>query len=253
MPFRLVKLVVCAALSIPMLFTAVQADTLRVGSTPTAVPFNFLDAKTNSLQGVMIDVTAALSKELGFTTEQQTIPLPSLVPSLQTDKIDVISSAFAMSEQRAQVVDFSDVLFTYTEGIIVNAKDSTPYHSVADLTGKVVGVQTGSVLVDPIKSQKGIKEIKMYDTMADMIRDVSLSRIDVAVGDGPVMSYTTKHSGSTKLRAVDDYDAQVKFAIGVAVRKGNSELLARINKGIAQLKADGTLDAILTKWDVKKS
>lgn len=252
MPARLMKLAACAALALPMLLNAAQADTLRVGATPTAVPFNFLDTKTNSLQGVMIDITQALGKQLGFTPELRSIPFGGLVPSLQTDKIDMISSAFAINEQRAQVVDFSDELFAYTEEVIANTKDSTAYTSSADFEGKTVGVQTGTVMVEPMKAQAGIKQLKMYDSMADMIRDVALGRIDVAVGDGPVMLYTVKQSGSDKLRVADGYQKKIRIAIGVAVRKGNSELLARINEGVAKIKADGTLDAILAKWDVKQ-
>jgi polar amino acid transport system substrate-binding protein len=250
---RLIKLTTCAALSFPILLGAVQAqDTLRVGATPTAVPFNFLDTKTNTLQGVMIDITEALGKELGFKPDLRPIPFAGLVPSLQTDKIDMISSAFAINPQRAQVVDFSDELFAYSEEVIANAKDATAYQSSADFVGKTVGVQTGTVSVEPMKAQQGLKELRMYDSMSDMVREVALGRIDVAVGDGPVMLYTVKQSGSSKLRVAEDYKKQIRIAIGVAVRKGNSELLGRINEGVAKLKADGTLDAILAKWNVKK-
>lgn len=250
---RLIKLTTCAALSFPILLGAAQAqDTLRVGATPTAVPFNFLDTKTNTLQGVMIDITEALGKELGFKPDLRPIPFAGLVPSLQTDKIDMISSAFAINPQRAQVVDFSDELFAYGEEVIANAKDATAYHSSADFAGKTVGVQTGTVSVEPMKAQQGIKELRMYDSMADMVREVALGRIDVAVGDGPVMLYTVKQSGSSKLRVAEDYKKQIRIAIGVAVRKGNSKLLGRINEGVVKLKSDGTLDAILAKWNVKK-
>lgn len=253
MPFPFIKLAACAALTLPMLLGNAQAEeTLRVGATPTAVPFNFLDTKTNSLQGVMIDITEALGKELGFTPQLQPIPFAGLVPSLQTDKIDMISSAFAINEQRAQVVDFSEALFSYGEEVIANTQDDTNYRSSQDLVGKVVGVQTGTVIVEPMKKQTGIKELRMYDSMADMVREVALGRIDVAIGDGPVMRYTVKQSGSTKLRVAEGYKKDIHITIGVAVRKGNSALLARINEGIAKIKADGTLDAILIKWNVKK-
>ena len=253
MPSPLIKLAACAALTLPLFFAYAQAeDTLRVGATPTAVPFNFLDTKTNTLQGVMIDITEALGKELGFKPELQAIPFGGLVPSLQTDKIDIISSAFAINEQRAKVVDFSEELFAYGEEVVANTKDDTDYRSSADLAGKVVGVQTGTVMVDPIKAKPGIKEVRMYDSMADMIREVALGRVDVAIGDGPVMLYTVKQSGSPKLRVAEGYEKEIRIAIGVAVRKGNSELLARINEGVAKIKADGTLDTILAKWNVKK-
>ncbi|RZA28725.1 MAG: amino acid ABC transporter substrate-binding protein [Proteobacteria bacterium] len=246
------KLIGCALLTFQMLSANVQAqETLRVGATPTAVPFNFLDTKTNTLQGVMIDITQALGQKLGFTPDLRPIPFAGLVPSLQTDKIDMISSAFAINAQRAQIVDFSDELFAYSEEVIANGKDATVYHSSVDFAGKTVGVQTGTVSVEPMKAQAGIKELRMYDSMADMIREVALGRIDVAVGDGPVMLYTVQQSGSKSLRVAGDYNKQIRIAIGVAVRKGNAQLLGRINEGIAALKADGTLATILAKWHVK--
>lgn len=252
LPF--IKLTACVALTLPLLLGNAQAEeTLRVGATPTAVPFNFLETKTNSLQGVMIDITDALGKQLGFKPQLKAIPFAGLVPSLQTNKIDMISSAFAINEQRAQVVDFSDVLFTYGEEVIANSQDDTHYRTSKDFVGKVVGVQTGTVMVEPMKAQTGIKEVRMYDSMSDMVHEIAIGRIDVAIGDGPVMLYTVKQSGSSKLRVVEDYKKEIHIEIGVAVRKGNSQLLARINEGIAKIKMDGTLDAILTKWNVNKS
>lgn len=253
MRFTFVKQITLATLTLLTVFGNAEAgETLRVGATPTAVPFNFLDTKSNNLQGVMIDVTNALGNKLGFQPVLQTIPFAGLVPSLQAGKIDMISSAFAINEQRAQVVDFSDELFAYSEEVIANTKDTTDYRSNDDLVGKVVGVQIGTTMVEPMKSVPGIKTLRMYESMADMIHEVALGRIDVAIGDGPVMLYTVAQSGSPKLRVVEGYKKQFHIRSGIAVRKGNAELLARINVGIADIKADGTLDAILAKWNVKK-
>ncbi|MCQ4271410.1 MULTISPECIES: ABC transporter substrate-binding protein [Pseudomonas] len=244
----LLKYAACAALAVPALIGTVQADTLKVGATPTAVPFNYLDTQSNSLQGVMIDIAQALGQKLGFTPELQAIPFAGLVPSLQTQKIDLISSAFAINPARAKVVDFSDELFAYSEEVVYRG-DGT-YKSAADFAGKVVGVQTGTVMVEPMQAAKGLKELRMYESMSDMIREVALGRLDAAIGDGPVMRYTVKQSGAKDLHVAEDYQKQIRIAIGIAVRKGNADLLARVNKGIAELKADGTLDGILKKWEI---
>lgn len=249
MKTSLLKVLICTALVLPALPSLAQSNNVMiVGATPTAVPFNFLDTKTNTLQGAMVDITNALGKELGFTAKVLPTPFNALIPSLQTKKIDMISSAFAITAQRAEVVDFSDVLFTYGEEIVVSTKDNTEYKNTADLKGKVVGVQTGTVTVEPMKKVGGIKELKMYDTMPDMIRDVGLGRIDVAVGDGPVMLYNIANSGATGVRVAKTYQKQMQINIAIAVRKGDKELLARVNQGIAKIKANGTLDAILKKW-----
>ena len=245
------KTLVCAALALPVLPGFAQsAKVLNVGATPTAVPFNYLDTKTNSLQGVMVDITNALGKELGFTPAMQSVPFNALIPSLQTRKIDMISSAFAINPQRAEVVDFSNILFTYGEVPIINAKDTTVYKNANDFKGKIVGVQTGTVIVAPMKNIAGIKELKMYDSMPDMIRDVSLGRLDVAIGDGPVMLYNVANAGVKNVRVANAYQKQIAIDIGIAVRKGDKELLDSVNQGIAKIKANGTLDAILKKWNI---
>ncbi|PUA16941.1 ABC transporter substrate-binding protein [Glaciimonas sp. PCH181] len=251
MKTSLLKVLICTGLAVSALSGLAQPNkVMMVGATPTAVPFNFLDTKTNSLQGAMVDITSALGKELGFTAEVLPTPFNALIPSLQTKKIDMISSAFAITPQRAEVVDFSDVLFTYGEELVVNAKDNTEYKNTSDLKGKVVGVQTGTVTVEPMKSVAGIKELKMYDTMPDMIRDVAIGRIDVAVGDGPVMLYNIENSGAKGVRVPKTYQKQIQIRIAIAVRKGDKELLANVNRGIAKIKANGTLDAILKKWKI---
>lgn len=251
MKSSLLKALICTTLALFALPGMAQSNkVLIVGATPTAVPFNFLDTKTNSLQGVMIDITNALAKELDFTPELLPTPFNALIPSLQTQKIDMISSAFAITEKRAEVVDFSDILFSYGEVVVVNAKDNTDYKNTSDFKGKVVGVQTGTVTVAPLKEVTGIKELKLYDTMQDMIREVSIGRIDVALGDGPVMLYTIANSGVKNVRAATSYQKQMEINIAIAVRKGDKELLDDINRGIATIKANGTLDAILKKWQI---
>jgi polar amino acid transport system substrate-binding protein len=246
------KAIVCAAISFLALPGSAQPTrVLNVGATPTAVPFNFLDTKTNSLQGVMIDITHALAKEMGFTPALQAIPFASLVPSLQTKKIDLISSAFAVNPQRSEVVDFSDILFIYGEEVIVGAADKAEYKTATDFRGKTVGVQTGTVMVEPMKNVAGVKELRMYDTMPDMIREVSLGRIDAAIGDGPVMLYNVSNTGVKGVRVANTYQKQIQIKIAIAVRKGDKALLDEVNKGIAKIKSNGTLDAILTKWKIK--
>lgn len=246
------SLLAFAALAFSANAFATDLPTVKIGATPTAVPFNFLDSKTNTLQGVMIDLSNALGEELGFKPDIMSIPFASLVPSLQTDRIALISSAFAMTPARAEVVDFSDVVVTYGEAMVVNAKDTTAYTSVDELAGKTVGVQIGTAYVDPVNAVSGLKEVKMYDTMSDMIRDVSLGRIDAAIGDGPTMSHHVNTQGIRGVRYVDSYETTMPTQIALAVKKGDADFLERLNKGLESLREKGTLEDILTKWNIKQ-
>ena len=101
-----------AAIAMAVFSTAASAQTVfNVGSTPTSVPFAFIDVKSNSPQGMMIDVIEAISKEVGFKIEFQPMPFSALIPALTSGKIDIIAAAITASPERAKVVDFSqDVL-----------------------------------------------------------------------------------------------------------------------------------------------
>jgi len=228
-----------------------HAQIVKVGATPTAVPFNFLDPKTNTLKGVMIDIADAVGKKAGFTPEVMPIPFASLVPALQTSKIDMIASAFAKTPQRAEVVDFTQVVLEYGEGLIVPDKDKTNYQTIADLKGKTVGVQIGTLYVEPLKAAQGLKEVKMYDTMADLVRDVALGRLDAAFGDGPVVSYQVRQ-GARNVRYVDSYKPSMPTNIALAVRKGDAGRVKQLDAAIDALKQDGTIAAIMKKWGVQQ-
>ena len=200
----------------------------------------------------MVEVAQALGKEMGVTPEVGAMPFATLIPSLQTKKIDMISSAFAKTPARAEVVDFSESVLTYHEALLVPIKDTTPYRNYDDLKGKVVGVMIGTSYVEPLKAVKGLKELKMYDTMSDLVRDIALGRLEAGFGDGPVVTYLVKASASKQVRVVDTYQSLLATDISIAVRKGDAEMLGKVNAALAKIKQNGSLAAILKKWDVKQ-
>jgi polar amino acid transport system substrate-binding protein len=224
---------------------------LRVGSTPTGVPFTFLDTKTNSVQGVMVDLMGAIAKDQGLAVDIQAMPFSTLIPSLTSGKIDLICAALGMTAQRAEVVDFTDPVYAYGEAMVVNAKDPKPYRSLEDLKGEVVGTQVGTVYVEPMRKTGLFSEVKVYDSLADVMRDVGLGRIKAGFGDFPMIAYQVSQGVHKDVRLVKDHKPTVEVKIGMAVRKGDEALRAKLNAALAKLKADGTLDAILAKWGLK--
>jgi len=249
-----IKQCIAASVCLVALSSAHAADlpVLKVGATPTAVPFNFLDPKSNTLQGVMIDIAEAVGKEAGFKPEMVSVPFASLMPSLTTQRIDIVSSAFARTPARQEMVDFTDLVFTYTEGLVVSAKDTGQYTSLDALNGKTVGVQIGTTYAAAMKDKPGVT-LRQYETMADMVRDIQLGRLDAALGDGPTMAYQVKQGTFTAVRYVEDYKGVVPTPIGLAVRKGNAEQVAKLNAALTKLRDSGELAAILKKWNVSVS
>ena len=78
----------------------------KVGSTPTGVPFTFLDVKSNTIQGAMVDLITAIGEDAGFKVDVQPTPFSALIPSLTSNKIDIISAAMLITDARKEVIDF---------------------------------------------------------------------------------------------------------------------------------------------------
>ncbi len=230
---------------------AARAQAYRVASTPTGVPFTFLNTKTNTVQGVMVDLMQAMAKDQGFAVDIQAMPFSTLIPSLTGNKIDIICAALGMTPQRAEVVDFTDPVYAYGEAMVVNAKDQKPYRGLEDLKGEVVGTQVGTVYVEPMRKTGLFSEVRVYDSLADVMRDVSLGRVKAGFGDFPMIAYQVSLGVHKDVRLVKEHKPTVEVKIGMAVRKGDENLKAKLNASLAKLKADGTLDRILAKWGLK--
>src|SRR5882757_7019048 len=165
MPFKRLVQVAVVALAIAASVPASAQQVLKVGSTPTGIPFTFLDTKTNSIQGIMVDLVTEISKDAGFTVQIEPMPFSALVPSLTSNKIDIISAAMFATSARKEVIDFSDPVYSYGEGLVVPKTDAKAYTSQEDLKGEVVGAQIGTAFVDALKKTGLLSDVKAYDTI----------------------------------------------------------------------------------------
>src|SRR4051794_1023095 len=103
---RLPTLSLAALLGAVLTTAPVQAQSVvRVGSTPTGVPFTFLDTKTNTIQGFMVDLITEIGKDAGFQVSIEPMQFSALIPALTTSKIDAISAAMYITPQRKEVID----------------------------------------------------------------------------------------------------------------------------------------------------
>ncbi|WP_239986027.1 ABC transporter substrate-binding protein [Paracoccus sp. SY] len=240
------------ALTASVAFTgqALAQETFKVGSTPSGVPFTFLDVKTNEIDGVMVDIINAVGAEEGFSTDIEATQWSALIPSLTSGKIDIIAAAMYATEERVKVVAFTDPVYSYGEGLFVPKDDTTAYATLDDLEGKVVGAQVGTAYVAPLQANDKLKEVRVYDTIADIMRDVSLGRIDAGFGDRPIVAYQLSQ-GASDVRLVPEYESTIVGDVAIAVRQDEPELLARLNSGIAKIKKAGKLDEIVAEWGIE--
>ena len=228
-----------------------QAQTYNVGVTATGIPFTYLDPRTNTVQGAMVDAVRLIAAESGFAVNLQTAPFASLIPSLVERRIDMIGAAMLITTPRRAVVDFSEPVFAYPEGLVVNVTDKTPYRSLSDLKGKVVGVQSGTVYVDFIQRSGEFAEVKLYPSIADILREISQQRLFAGIGDGPILAYQLAQNVSLRARLVPTYEPRLTASVGIAVRKGDAELLRKLDDVLARLKTEGAIDRIVEHWSLK--
>ncbi|MEO8488086.1 MAG: ABC transporter substrate-binding protein [Betaproteobacteria bacterium] len=245
------RALVVALVGLGLSSASVAQQAVRVASTPTGVPFTFLDTKTNQISGIMVDIMKAIGKDQGFAIEVTPMTFSTLIAALQAGKADLIAAAMYITPTRQEVVDFSDPIYTYGEGVFVGAKDTKDYKSMEDLKGETVGVQIGTAYVKPLTDSGLYKEIKVYDTIPDIIRDVNVGRIKAGFADFPIVAYQLAQGGYPETRLAKNYKPVLTGSVGIAVKKGDKAMLDKVNASLRKFKGDGTIDRILATWGLK--
>ena len=236
-----------ASLSVP----AAAQQVMKVGSTPTGVPFTFLDTQTNTIQGLMVDLITEIGKDAGFQVQVEPMQFSALIGALTSNRIDIIAAAMYITEPRKQVIDFSDPIYTYGEGLFVPKSDTKDYKALEDLKGVTVGAQVGTAYVEPLQKSGFFPEVKVYDTLPDIIRDVNTGRLKAGFADYPIVAYNLQQGRFPEVRLVNSYKPIVVGSVGIGVRKSDQDLLKRINASLAKLKQNGGVNRILAKWGLQ--
>jgi len=216
-------------------------------------PWVVHDKTPGALSGIAVDLMNAIAKDAGLQVKYEVMTLADLIPALSSGKIDLIATNLSISTERKQQVDFSNP-FAYglPEVVVVLASDPTAYRTLADLKGLPVGTSTGSIQLALLQKTGGFSEIKVYDTDKDAWAAVASGAVKAAVTAGTTTMYAAKQGQLTNLRIVSSYQSpSATPQMGIAVKKGNSELLGKMNNSLARLQADGTVKAIFSKygWD----
>jgi polar amino acid transport system substrate-binding protein len=209
-------------------------------------PMEFLDAKRN-LVGYSVDYMDAVAKEAGFTVEHKNIAWDGIFAGLAGKKYDVIASSVTITEERAKVMDFTTPYYEVRQALIT--PKSTQVSSLSDMKGKRLGAQIGTTGYLAFKNIDGIEGLT-FDEIGLAMSALASGRLDGVVCDDPVATNFILEN--------KEYGEKMKIALivptekpeyyGFAVHKGNKQLLDRLNKGIAAVKAKGIEAQIIKKW-----
>lgn len=166
-----------------------------------------------------------------------------IIPGLINGNYDIIVSAMTITPERAMAVDFTDPYFEASQVILVR-KDNDSIKGPDDLKGKYVTVQIGTT-GDLYVSDSDVGRIGRFNTAPEALLEVSNGTADACVIDkGVAEEYVANNPDQVKIVGVPFTDE----SYGMAVRKGNKEILMKLNEAIAALKANGTYDAIYAKY-----
>lgn len=143
-------------------------------------------------------------------------------------------------------MDFSVPYFDAVQLIAVPEKSTVK--NFADLKGLNIGVQTGTTGDEVVSKQLGKTNplIKRFEGMPLTLQELSNGGVDAAIGDNGVVAHFLKNNNS-KLKTISDPLFSQEF-YGIGVKKGNKELLAKINKALTELRQDGTYDRIYKNY-----
>lgn len=242
----LLAAVLAAAVSGACARSARQPGELLVGSSPTGVPFSFVDPRTNQLTGSMIDAASAVLGALKLRPQFRVVPFSALIPSLRAGKVDMISAALLRTREREQVAAFSEPVLSYPAGIVVRAEDTNRYPDLAALRRLRVGVQVGTRFVDQLQAA-GIGNIATYDSLADILRELSFGRIEAGYGDEPILRYQLRVGPKRNARLVTEFRPPTIEHLCFVLRLGDP-ILPTLNAEIVRTRAALAGD-IASRWD----
>lgn len=210
-------------------------------------PYEFHDSSQtgpdgSDIVGIDAEIAGAIAEKLGMELVIEDIAFDSIIPELQSGKADIGAAGMTVTEDRLANVDFSDTYATAVQAIIVTADSEIA--GPDDLAGKTIGVQQGTTGDIYATDDFGDEHIDRYPKGVDAVQALLQGKVEAVIIDNePAKVFVSEREG---LQLLDAAYAEEEYAI--AVKKGNTELLDKINGALAELKSSGTLDEIVAKY-----
>jgi cystine transport system substrate-binding protein len=226
------------------LATIKKNGTLNVGLEGTYPPFSFV-GEDGKLTGFEVEFSEALAKELGVKVKLSATPWAGILAALESKRLDVVVNQVTISDERKKKYDFSEPYTVSGIQALVQKKDENKFPTPKDLDNKKVGVGLGTNYEQWLKENVPGAIVKTYDDDPTKYQDLKVGRIDAILVDRlAALDLITK----TKDNLAISGPAFSRQEAGIALRKGEPELLEALNKAIDKLRADGTLAKLSEKY-----
>ena len=220
--------------------TTVEAGKLTMATNATFPPYE-MTTDSGELEGIDVDTAKAIAEKLGLELQIDDMDFDAALLSVQQGKADIVMAGVTVTDERKAVMDFSDSYATGIQSIIV--PNDSDIASPDDLAGKKIGTQRGTTGYIYCSDDFGEDSVVAYDSGLTAVQALNNGQVDaVVIDNAPATEYVAANPG---LKVLDTSYAEEDYAIGMA--KG-SALEDAVNKALEELKADGTLQAIVDKY-----
>ena len=229
-----------AASSAAAALSTVEAGKLTMATNATFPPYE-MTTDSGEIEGIDVDTAKAIAEKLGLELQIDDMDFDAALLSVQQGKADIVMAGVTVTDERKAVMDFSDSYATGIQSIIV--PNDSDIASPDDLAGKKIGTQRGTTGYIYCSDDLGDENVVAYDDGLTAVQALKNGQVDaVVIDNAPATEYVAANPG---LKVLDTSYAEEDYAIGMA--KG-SALEDAVNKALEELKADGTLQAIVDKY-----
>ena len=225
--------------------------TLRIGIEAAYPPFAFKTSE-GKISGFDYDIGNALCAQMQVKCEWIEGEFDGLIPSLKVKKIDAALSSMTITEERKKSVDFTHKYY-FTSSRLVMKKGAVVDDQYASLKGKTIGVQRATTTdryATEVLEPKGIKVVR-YSNNEEIYMDLASARLDAIFADTiPLEDFLSMPRGAGYAFVGPELKdpKYVGEGAGIAVRKGNKELLGELNQAIDGIRANGEYQKIQAKY-----
>jgi len=211
-------------------------------STNAAFPPYEMTTDAGEFEGIDVETAQAIADKLGLELQIDDMDFDAALLAVQQGKSDMVMAGVTVTDERQNVMDFTDSYATGIQSIIV--KEDSDIASVDDLAGKKIGTQRGTTGYLYCSDDFGDENVVAYDDGLTAVQMLNNGQVDcVVIDNAPAKEFVAANPG---LKLLDTAYVEESYAIGIG--KGNTELKDAINTALEELKADGTLQAIVDKY-----
>lgn len=225
-----------------------EAGELRIAMSGAYPPFNFVNDK-NEVVGFDPSIGKEIARRMGVEPVIVTTAWDGIIAGLLAEKYDTIVGSMTITEKREEVVDFVGPY--YSAGRAVFVKGDSPVESLEELHGKTIGVTLGETHEKWARDNAaahGDWELRTYKGLPELMLELESGRVDAIIVDNIPVLVAVKKSGADVRQIETPGIEGGSVKVGIAIRKGNPELKAAMQKALDEMMADGTYEKIAMEW-----